>query len=273
MINPLILIFVGAISVFLYAAYKVFKQTMHEAYQEKRPTVDDANIEIEHTQLPSRGEADLQLDRFISDRPPATPARETAIYPSNRSLIRSTVVESGFALKPLMADQSLDTPVLEKAIYPYSTSLAHFESELRRAKRYERDATLLVIGLKDDQLNKLVTKENESRFSLLGDPESVANVLVGILSIDLISDVGFRETDVVTYNKDAQSYVILLPATPAEGAKTFLKRLRQKTYFEKFWPFLSAGLAQYPTDGENIDSLFHLAISRRESLVPLPLGA
>lgn len=123
-----------------------------------------------------------------------------------------------------------------------------FERELRRARRYERPLSILVLRF-DRTLDRA---QREHRVSQL---ES------------LLQDA-LRETDLVGYMADKSEFAALLPEADVSTALQGAKRIRQ-LWRERDSVGLDAGAATYPADGLTLDDL--LAHARQSSL-RLPVG-
>jgi GGDEF domain-containing protein len=122
-----------------------------------------------------------------------------------------------------------------------------FERELRRARRYERPLSALVLD-----------------FARTADParRNERILLLGSLLQDAL-----RETDLIGHLADTGELVTLLPETNAAAAARGAERIR-KLWAEQVPVHLLVGTATYPADGLTLDDM--LTSARREALSLLP---
>jgi diguanylate cyclase (GGDEF)-like protein len=124
-----------------------------------------------------------------------------------------------------------------------------------------------------EQALKTATATNKP-FSLLlidGDNIRVYNSINYAAGDKMIRDMSavfkdmIRPNDFVARWRTGDEFMVILPDTPAEGAKILGERLRRAVKeTSKTWKFpvtISIGIASYPTHGENIDALIDKAES------------
>lgn len=124
-----------------------------------------------------------------------------------------------------------------------------FERELRRARRYDRPLSVLVLALR-------ATEETD-------DPPASPPDLLGELLQDAL-----RETDLVGCLRGTGEYAALLPEADAPAAARGAERLR-KLWGARNAAALAAGAATYPADGLVVDDLLERARHRSSGLVVL----
>lgn len=125
-----------------------------------------------------------------------------------------------------------------------------FERELRRARRYERPLSVLVLGF----ARTVDSAQNALRVAKLG----------GLLQDAL------RETDLVGCIAETVELAALLPEADASTAARGSERIRQ-LWAEEDKGHLVAGAATYPADGLTLDDLVASA-HRSSRIVTVPLN-
>lgn len=123
-----------------------------------------------------------------------------------------------------------------------------FERELRRARRYERPFSILVLGF----ARTLEPAQRAHRLAQLGS---------------LLQD-RLRETDLVGYLADSGEFAALLPEADASTVVQGAERIRQ-LWMAGDAVNLVAGAATYPADGLTLDDLLTCA---RRSTVAVAVG-
>jgi diguanylate cyclase (GGDEF)-like protein len=130
-----------------------------------------------------------------------------------------------------------------------------FETELRRAKRYGRNFSLLMLDIDD--------------FKLYNDAHGHPQGDVLITKVSTLIRENLKETDVVA-RYGGEEFAVLLLETPKEEALIVAERLRLLIDWCKFpneesqpegKVTISAGVSGYPDDGEDVDTLLAVADS------------
>ena len=117
------------------------------------------------------------------------------------------------------------------------------DRELRRAHRYGRDVTLLLVGapaLDRDDLDEAA--------------EGFVRRIAGVLATNV------RGQDTV-YRLGPSTFAVLLPETPASGGRCVLERLEGGV-----GPGVTLGEACFPDDGDDAVGLLHVAERRRDGV-------
>jgi hypothetical protein len=148
----------------------------------------------------------------------------------------------------------------------YSPTLGTLEVELRRARRYERPLSMIVLGL------EIAPREahRPGGGPFIDPPSSeVGPVLYTFLGGFLRSSL--RETDVLAAVPERLMYVAFLPEVDARAAQEAVHRLASG-FFELAGTRLRSGVAQFPGDGFTVADLFHNAarITARRDLPVRP---
>jgi diguanylate cyclase (GGDEF)-like protein len=130
-----------------------------------------------------------------------------------------------------------------------------FETELRRAKRYGRKFSLMMLDIDD--------------FKLYNDAHGHPQGDILLAKISTLIKENLKETDVVA-RYGGEEFAVLLLETPKEEAFTVAERLRLLIDWCKFpneesqpggKVTISVGVSGYPDDGEDIDTVLAVADS------------
>jgi hypothetical protein len=148
----------------------------------------------------------------------------------------------------------------------YSPNFGPLEVELRRARRYERPLSMVVLGL--GMAHPEAHRPGAGPFIAPPSPDAgpvLYTFLGGFLRRSL------RETDVLAAVPERLMYVAFLPEVDAQAAQEAVRRLASG-FFELAGTSLSSGVAQFPGDGFTVADLFHAAarISARRDLPVRP---
>lgn len=123
-------------------------------------------------------------------------------------------------------------------------------AELRRARRYERSMSVLVLGMNRESLGDSASAPGGDPVGSLSRFECAALVTLGWLLRDTI-----RESDLVSYDAEHHLYTLVLPELGAEEAEGTAARLKE-AFLSRASVALCAGIAEFPADGITLEDLF-----------------
>lgn len=156
--------------------------------------------------------------------------------------------------EPSLLEQVADVrdSLLPKAVYPYQRSLEHFAPEILRAYRHDRSVTIVVLGAEG---NRFPDRFNYERNLLanLWDQEFVSKYLMPLIGLTLQNDL--RNSDILTYDKKRDRYVLLLPETKIEQVQSFMARWQTDRILKHTGTTISFGMAELPADSYLIKSI------------------
>jgi hypothetical protein len=135
----------------------------------------------------------------------------------------------------------------------YRQTVPRLEAELRRARRYERPLSMLVLGAEPIRRKVHLSWGGEAAVPVTAEVEPV---LFAFLGGFLRSSL--RETDLLASVPESLRYVAFLPEVDGDGAEEAAGRLRAD-FFELASVHLRAGIAEFPRDGFTIADLFQNA--------------
>lgn len=139
-----------------------------------------------------------------------------------------------------MVTGALGVPGLNQVVPRLST-------ELRRARRYERPLSVLVVSAKG-------TDDDQQARSLIPFPPATPPTLVAFVLLGSFLLKTLREDDILASAAEGLRYVIVLPEAGEVDAKRALHRLSRD--FPNYSSLrLCAGLAVFPRDGATVESL------------------
>ncbi len=119
-----------------------------------------------------------------------------------------------------------------------------FANEIYRAKRYDRNLSLIVIDING------LKKINDELGHSFGD--------IAIVNVAVILYKSIRKSNIICrYGGD--EFVIILPETGNEDAKLLAKRLEKKTITFNGDVTISIGVSSFPKNGKTIKGLFNFA--------------
>lgn len=142
---------------------------------------------------------------------------------------------------------SLEIPI-------YRQTLPRLELELRRARRYERPLSMVVLAAAALQRKVQLNGRGGGAASI---PLDTRPVLFAFLGGFLRSSL--RETDLLTAVPESMLYVAFLPEVNGDGAEEAVARL-EKGFAEIAAVDLRAGIAEFPRDGFTVADLFQKAM-------------
>jgi hypothetical protein len=149
-----------------------------------------------------------------------------------------------------------------------------FERELRRARRYGRPATLLVLGLVPVvQRPRHASANGGSQRSARhnGDSKEATRWIQPITKVGEVLETSIRETDLYAYVANTGDFVALLPEADGSSAQNALTRIREQWRpIDEFT--LEVGAASFPIDALLFVDLLRAA-QRARSVVPTEINA
>jgi diguanylate cyclase (GGDEF)-like protein len=144
----------------------------------------------------------------------------------------------------------LDT---QTELFNQSTFLRILTEEIKRAKRYKNNLSILLITV--DELQTIVAENGDIAFDAV--VAGVANFLMKTI----------RDVDIPA-RYDRETFCIVCPQTDAEGATTLADRLRSRIAVDRIaegarnWTItISLGIASYPTNGLNESALIQSCLN------------
>lgn len=150
-------------------------------------------------------------------------------------------------------------------IPPFRLSLPDFGHELARARRYERPLAIVVLGVDDEQIPKLMGRPSNGNGNGNGsadsEKQSMAPVaqFVSLVLGSLLREV-MRGSDLVTYSSPEDRYVILLTESNEARARRAVQRL-DELFYRRTLAHVRAGIAEFPSDGLTLEDLLSRAQS------------
>lgn len=135
----------------------------------------------------------------------------------------------------------------------YRQSLPRLTAELRRARRFERPLSVVVVA--PERVNTLTGNEGKQGAAILQLPlSSLYSHLAFLFLGPFLCDV-LRESDIVTYAAEDHVYAIFLPESDGPMVRQAVERLG-KAFYDRLSVHLQAGVAEFPKDGFTVEDLF-----------------
>lgn len=151
--------------------------------------------------------------------------------------------------KPTAADSlraALEIPV-------YFHTIPRLEAELRRARRYERPLSMIVIGAEGVPRGGRLRASTDA---FVPGPAEMGPLLFAFLGAFLRSSL--RETDLLAAVPESLLYVGFLPEVDGDGAEEAASRVAAE--FAVLTSLkLRTGIAEFPRDGFTVGDLFQSA--------------
>lgn len=138
------------------------------------------------------------------------------------------------------------------AIPTFRQAVGSVEVELRRARRYERPVTALVLSAETHALPPRATLSGRGQSAThvsAAESENALFFLLGALLQDTV-----REFDIVSYAAEYHVYALFLPE--ADHAQAYIAALRiSDSFHQRTGAHLKAGAATFPGDGLTVRDL------------------
>lgn len=163
----------------------------------------------------------------------------------------------GGSAEARLAAQAADIPSFRR-------SVPMVRAELRRCRRYEHPLAVLVLGVDPESVRRATRR--------LGDESADGWFprrfeLMSLLVLGWILRDTTRECDIVTYAADYHAYVVVMPETDADGARSAAERMAD-TFRRRSSLDLRMGGAAFPADGLTLEDLFERARTERLASEP-----
>lgn len=152
----------------------------------------------------------------------------------------------------------LTTAHLEKGTYPFSVGQGRIYREIRRARRYQRPASLLAISATCESMEASV-----NRFIQEAQREIIQKYIAARVAHLLVEEL--QDSDVITQLND--HFVTLLPETGRETVAEVVKRLETAAQ-EKLGLKFQIGVSTFPDEAVTFESLLEQAETKMRAAAP-----
>jgi GGDEF domain-containing protein len=146
---------------------------------------------------------------------------------------------------------------LGKEADPFDTGQSQIYQEIRRARRYQRPATLLAIGAKQHEI-----QESLDRFIADAQYEIIDRYVEARIAEFLSTELG--DLNIILQRDD--HFIVLLPEADRDDALEIMNRLRAAGQ-ESLGLELEIGLATFPDEAVTFETLLQNAEDEMASLV------
>lgn len=146
---------------------------------------------------------------------------------------------------------------LGKEADPFDTGQSQIYQEIRRARRYQRPATLLAIGAKQHEI-----QESLDRFIIDAQREIIDRYVEARIAEFLSTELG--DLNIILQRDD--HFIVLLPEADRDGALKTIKRLRSAGQ-ESLGLELEIGVATFPDEAVTFETLLQNAEEAMASVV------
>jgi hypothetical protein len=137
-----------------------------------------------------------------------------------------------------------------------------FERELRRARRYERPLSVIVLGTRGPFLSGQSRGHNHNVAAKMGaesSPAAQSSIhYLQFLQLGAVLQDTLRETDIAGHVAERGEYIVVLPEATADAALQTLRRISALLRGRGVGSFRVASAA-FPTDGLTLDELIETA--------------
>lgn len=151
------------------------------------------------------------------------------------------------------------TTHLTSGTHPFEHGQGRVYREIRRARRFQRPATLLAIKATPDS-----ARTSLNRFIQEAQNEIIDKYISARIAHLLVEEL--RDCDVITYKGD--NFIVLLPETERENSSGIIEQL-EKAAQEKLGLNFNIGSSTFPDEAVTFESLLERAESRMNDIAPI----